>query len=141
MVEALEEDSNVHAQNTSPPLTTLSTFKSAITKDEVALAFSPLRLHTTCVTVLQDLQVHCLQYAPQDYPADPYAKSHNKNALVAEQLRDMTDCARVDESMFRHAVEVLRDVIEEKGDEGMKGAEEVLEKMKEAQMIVEEEDE
>jgi hypothetical protein len=53
----------------------------------------------------------------------------------------MTGCARVDESMFRHAVEVLRDVIEEKGDEGMKGAEEVLEKMKEAQMIVEEEDE
>ncbi|KAF1947590.1 hypothetical protein EJ02DRAFT_429394 [Clathrospora elynae] len=120
------------------PLATLGTFTHAVDEDEFALSFNVLGLHMTCLEMVKNLQTHCRENAPDDYPAEPYAKPQYKNAVVAEILRDIAGCPRLNETMFPHAVSLISEIIAAKGNECSTGADILLGEMREAQMAPEE---
>jgi hypothetical protein len=94
----------------------LKAYELALEKDEEALNFDIMALHTKFLTLVKDIRAMCCAKAPQNYPVTLYGKDCGLNLIVVEVLRDLFEgCARKDERMMPHAVRLMRDVITKKG--------------------------
>jgi hypothetical protein len=116
-ITAMEEFGNAQLDDNSShgqPATVgyLVAAKEAYGKDEMAIYFDMVEFNSRCSRLLLHVRNLCLEEAPEDYPLVIFANEAGVNVVLAELLRDLTDCPRENERMWPKAVNLLRELIE-----------------------------
>ncbi|CZR61917.1 uncharacterized protein PAC_11814 [Phialocephala subalpina] len=100
-----------------PPLSMISIFKDYLKSEEKIFRFDLLALNQRCVELLRKIQKVCVEQSPLDYPADKYGGDRHANSCFSHMMAGELGLERCQPTRFQEACLLVKDVIENVGDE------------------------
>lgn len=130
----MKEQSPKLSGNSLSSVQVLEKFKEAMELDDFSMKFNFMSLFLRCITLLQRIHRHSIEHAPHDYPKDEFdTDGLDMNKIIGSMFLDIAGLPRHHGSMFPVAVQFLREVIENEGDDETSKAKSLLVEIPEAE--------